>query len=238
MILLIDNYDSFTDNLARYFRRLGVDVRILRNDREELDEVAAQAKAIVISPGPCGPLQAGRCISMVRAWSGHIPILGVCLGHQVICHAWGGKIVRARRPIHGQAFPMNFSKNTHLFSRIPSGTRFARYHSLIADEHSLPKCLEVIATCQTPSAEMSDHHHTEVMAVQHSEHPTYGVQFHPESILSEAGYQMLANFLEKTGWQSPQALPKLDLTDSKAAAWQRDIATSTTVEHTAVLPQY
>lgn len=257
MILLIDNYDSFTHNLARYIRRLGADVRILRNDAVELDLAASEAQAIVISPGPCGPLQAGRCIAMVQAWSGRIPILGICLGHQVICHAWGGRIVRASRPIHGQAFPMDFQPSD-LFSGICSGTRFARYHSLVAEIQSMPECLEIIATCQTPlknsGAEANINAKSssaaakevlaavEVMAVQHREHPTYGVQFHPESILSEAGYQLLANFLRQSSGQNDhqmvQTLPRLDLTDSRAENWQCESSAAAAVEHTAVLPQY
>jgi anthranilate synthase/aminodeoxychorismate synthase-like glutamine amidotransferase len=237
MILLIDNYDSFTHNLARYLRRLQVDVQILRNDVSELDSVATRATAIVISPGPCGPLQAGQSVTTVQRWSGRIPILGICLGHQVICHAFGGNIVRASRPIHGQAFPIDI-RSSDLFTGIPSGTCFARYHSLIAEESSLPKCLEVTATCQTPQRGVAGSSVVEVMAVQHRQHPTFGVQFHPESILSEAGYQLLANFLAKCGWQPPQTLPSLDLTDAKAAQWLHEHSVSTIAEHTAVLPQY
>ncbi len=237
MILLIDNYDSFVHNLARYLRRLQVDVQVMRNDASDLNAAAENARAIVISPGPCGPLQAGQCISIVQSWSGRLPILGICLGHQVICHAFGGRIVRASRPIHGQAFPMQLA-TSDLFAGISTGTRFARYHSLVAEAQSLPDCLKVVATCKT------QHHCNsttdfvdEVMAVQHQEHFTYGVQFHPESILSEAGYQLLANFLSKCGWQPPQSLPSSDLTDGKAANWQFENPQAAILEHTAVLPR-
>lgn len=236
MILLIDNYDSFVHNLARYLRRLKVDVLILRNDADELVEAVNRAQAIVISPGPCGPLQAGHCVAIVQSCSGRIPILGICLGHQVICHAFGGKIVRAGRPIHGQAFSIDFEES-ELFAAIPSGTRFARYHSLIADDQSLPDCLKVTATCQTPSLNQDVPPAIEIMAVEHREHPTYGVQFHPESILSEAGYQLLANFLVRCGWQLPSELPVLDLAEPKSYVGPDENAAGSLSEHTAVLPQ-
>jgi anthranilate synthase/aminodeoxychorismate synthase-like glutamine amidotransferase len=240
MILLIDNYDSFTHNLARYLRRLEVDVLVLRNDVAELEQAASSAEALVISPGPCGPLQAGKSIQQVQQWSGKKPILGICLGHQVICHAFGATIVRASRPIHGQAFSMQFGQSK-LFSGIPSGTRFARYHSLAVSEPTLPDCLEVIATCLTPRKDDLSATVSEVMAVQHRHHPTFGVQFHPESILSEAGYGVLSNFLLICGRKLTSQLPNSDLIDEKAANWHhQDTVTGhlESSEHTAVLPQY
>lgn len=237
MLLLIDNYDSFTYNLARYLRRLSVEVRVLRNDHVDLMASARQAQAIVLSPGPCGPLQAGKCISIVQELSGIRPILGICLGHQVICHAFGGRVVRAEKPVHGQAFAMQFVKPSRLFEGIPNQTRFARYHSLIAEPESLPGCLSVTATCETKAAEEASAVQ-EIMAVEHRTHLTFGVQFHPESILSEAGYRLLANFLNVSGWQVQDPLPQSDLTDSHLAKVDSEEVPEPAENHTAVLPQY
>lgn len=238
MLLLIDNYDSFTFNLARYFQRLTVDVVVLRNDHEDLCSTAEKASAIVISPGPCGPEQAGKSIEIVERFSGSIPILGICLGHQVICHAFGANIVRACRPIHGQAFAMDLAANSDLFQKIPSGTRFARYHSLIVDPASLPACFHITASCETSITIDSPDRVREVMAVEHVSHKTYGVQFHPESILSDAGYQLLANFLEQCGWSPTGELPPRDLTDTQFASRLREPVADASLNHTAVLPQY
>lgn len=228
MVLLIDNYDSFVHNLARYLRRLGVEVDILRNDSNLLAERACEASAIVISPGPCGPEQAGDCIRLVQEWSGLVPILGVCLGHQVICQAFGGDIVRANRPIHGMALPIKLYPS-RLFEGIKPVTRFARYHSLIVDPLTLPKCLSVIAeslpeddsgmpleiTEPKEAAWKACCENTErvaeIMAVEHSQHQTFGVQFHPESILSADGYKLLSNFLKLSGIAHEQQLPESDL---------------------------
>lgn len=237
MLLLIDNYDSFTFNLARYFQRLEVEVVVLRNDHVDLITTAEQSSAIVISPGPCGPEQAGKSIEIVERFSGKIPILGICLGHQVICHAFGANIVRACRPIHGQAFAMDLAANSDLFHNIPTGTRFARYHSLIVEPQSLPACFHITASCETPIAADSSERVREVMAVEHVSHATYGVQFHPESILSDAGYQLLANFLVKCGWHPAAQLPPRDLTDTQFAKRQRETMAEA-IDHTAVLPQY
>ncbi len=228
MVLLIDNYDSFAHNLARYLRRLDVEVLVLRNDAKELFEVASQSSAIVISPGPCGPDQSGQCIRLVQRFSGQIPILGVCLGHQIICQAFGGRVVRASRPIHGRAMPIRVL-DSPLFQGLSSTVRFARYHSLIADWASLPDCLRVIAS-SLPDVEECDQFDElaswsvddrpemvpveftpEIMAVEHVEHPTFGVQFHPESILSEDGYRLLSNFLVLCGTPRPGKLPESDL---------------------------
>ena len=228
MLLLIDNYDSFVHNLARYLRRLGAEVVVARNDSTELIELSRRAESIVISPGPCGPEQAGGCISLVEQLSGRIPILGICLGHQVICHALGGRIIRARRPIHGMCLPIQLTSSP-IFAGLPSVARFARYHSLIADFKSLPDCLRVIATSLSdeviPTEPGGELHRssaetstcpdplevTEIMAVEHVSHLTFGVQFHPESILSEHGYRILSNFLALSGMILATDLPDSDL---------------------------
>ena len=214
-LLLVDNYDSFVYNLARYFKRLSVQVLVVRNDHSELLSEAMSADAIVISPGPCGPDQAGGSTELVQKLSGVKPILGICLGHQVICQAMGGTIIRAHRPIHGQAFPMELSRDSQLFQGIPSGTHFARYHSLIADSDTLPAVLRTTATC-TLRDKRSGPEIREIMAVQHCTHLTFGVQFHPESILSHSGYQLLSNFLASSGAKVADRLPCLDLTATAA----------------------
>jgi anthranilate synthase/aminodeoxychorismate synthase-like glutamine amidotransferase len=223
MILLIDNYDSFTYNLARYLRRLGMCVRVLRNDSLELPVVAEACEAIVISPGPCGPDQAGQSIWAVKQFSGTKPILGICLGHQAIAQAFGGRIIRARKPIHGRALPIHMLSHP-LFAGIAPKTGFARYHSLVVEKSSLPDCLRVIATGYSEDSEKSANKLTsklvskltsegssEIMALEHRQHPTYGVQFHPESVLSTSGYRLLANFLSISGFGSPHSLPEPDL---------------------------
>jgi anthranilate synthase/aminodeoxychorismate synthase-like glutamine amidotransferase len=234
MILLIDNYDSFTYNLDRYLRRLGSMVEVVRNDQPQLDSLLAECAGIVLSPGPCGPLQAGRCIEVVQRLSGIKPILGICLGHQVIGQAFGGDIVRASRPIHGQAFAMELTPS-ELFEGIPNRSKFARYHSLVIDSQRLPSCLTAIAHCDTPSTSSQLPTAREIMAVEHRQHPTYGVQFHPESILSDAGYRLLANFLTVCHQPSVEPLPGLDLTDVRQRTCQLE---TLELEHTAVLPQY
>ena len=188
MILLIDNYDSFVHNLARYFNRLGPETRVVRNDAIDAQRIRRLGpSAIVISPGPCTPNEAGCSLAVVRDLSGEIPILGVCLGHQAIGAAFGGRIVRAPQPVHGRS-----SLITHpsrgLFAGLPSPLPVGRYHSLVVAE-PLPSELEVIARGQDGI----------VMALAHRRHPTFGVQFHPESILTEGGYDLLANFLRVAG---------------------------------------
>ncbi len=180
MILIVDNYDSFVHNIARYIRELGHEASVVRNDDvpEEID-----AKAIVISPGPCTPLEAGASLAVIQRYSGTIPILGVCLGHQAIGQVFGGKVVRARHPMHGDASPIHHDNST-LFTNLRQGFNVGRYHSLIVEE------LE--ATPLQVTARSDD---GEIMALQHREHQTFGVQFHPESILTEHGYDMLQNFL-------------------------------------------
>ena len=188
MILLIDNYDSFAHNLARYFRQLGQAVTIVRNDQFSLEDVERYApSAIVMSPGPCTPQEAGRCLSVVDRYLNSIPILGICLGHQVICEALGGRICRVP-PVHGRDCLLSHNGNL-LFDKIDNPFLAGRYHSLIAERNTLPACLQVIS-------ETSD---DIVMAVQHRQYPVVGVQFHPESILTPCGYRLLANFLGIAG---------------------------------------
>ncbi len=232
MILLIDNYDSFVFNLARYLTRLGASVRVVRHDDSQLFSLAEQSKAIVLSPGPRGPEHAGQCVAIVQQMSGKIPILGICLGHQVICYALGGRIQRAAKPIHGRALPIALG-DSPLFAGIGRIARFARYHSLVAAPESMPDCLRVVAHSldesdgdTSPAHEMGiNYPHTragtrlsspnpfqqEIMAVQHREHLTFGVQFHPESILSNDGYRLLANFLRVSGLGQIEELPESDL---------------------------
>jgi len=185
MILLIDNYDSFVYNLARYVRELGAEPTVLRNDALSLDEVAALAPShIVISPGPCSPAESGISTELVRRFGASIPILGVCLGHQCIGAAYGGEIVRALRPMHGKTSAIRHD-STGVFAGLPSPLTATRYHSLVIATGSLPESLR--ATARSDDGE--------IMAVQHHSHPVHGVQFHPESVLTEYGYRMLDNFL-------------------------------------------
>jgi anthranilate synthase/aminodeoxychorismate synthase-like glutamine amidotransferase len=200
MILLIDNYDSFVHNLARYLQRLGQETLVVRND----EIVPAQAArhnpaAIVLSPGPCTPTEAGASLAIVRELAGKVPMLGVCLGHQTIGAAFGARIVRAPQPVHGRASAVTHN-STGIFAGLPTPLTVGRYHSLIVDEPSLPPDLAV--TAQTDDGV--------VMALAHRRWPIYGVQFHPESILTEGGYTLLANFLELAGVKPLHDIPHLD----------------------------
>jgi anthranilate synthase/aminodeoxychorismate synthase-like glutamine amidotransferase len=185
MILLIDNYDSFVYNLARYVRELGEVPLVRRHDAVTVDEIAALAPShIIISPGPCTPNEAGISTEVVRQLGERIPVLGVCLGHQCIGAAYGGEIVRAGRPMHGK--PSRIHHQGHgLFAGLPSPFTATRYHSLVIAPASVPPDLRVTATSEDG----------EIMAVQHARNPVYGVQFHPESVLSEQGYRLLDHFL-------------------------------------------
>lgn len=186
MILVIDNYDSFVFNVARYLDRLGGHTRVVRNDALTLADIEAlQPTSIIVSPGPCTPAEAGISRDLVRAFSGRLPILGVCLGHQVIGEVFGGTVIRALKPMHGRASELHHEA-TDLFEAIPSPTTVGRYHSLIVEE--TPAMLEDLRI-DARSAE------GEIMALSHRAHPTYGIQFHPESVLSEQGELIFKNFL-------------------------------------------
>ncbi len=190
MILVIDNYDSFVHNLARYFRLLGCQVEVRRNDQITLDEIqdrieAKKIQLIVLSPGPCTPNEAGICLNLVRQLHQQIPILGVCLGHQVIAQALGGQVVEWHQPIHGQADFIHHDQQ-HEFEGVENPFPAARYHSLVVQPDALPPCLEV-------SAWLSDQ---TIMAIRHKQLPIVGFQFHPESILTQPGLQLLLGFLE------------------------------------------
>ena len=187
MILLIDNYDSFVHNLARYLVQLGQTTRVVRNDAVDLAEIRQlRPAAIVLSPGPCTPADAGCSVDVVQALGAELPMLGVCLGHQAIGVAYGGHVVRAPQPMHGRTSPVQH-RGRGLFRDIPSPLTACRYHSLVLDRESLPACLDVTAWTDDGT----------VMAVAHRQWPVFGVQFHPESILTEAGYQLLENFLSR-----------------------------------------
>lgn len=203
MILLIDNYDSFVYNLRRYLVRLGQDVEVIRNDHLDLATISAERyQAIIISPGPCGPDQAGSCLELVRQCCGSIPMLGVCLGHQIIWQALGGQIRRAKTPIHGRASQVRLD-SSQLFSNCDSPLWVARYHSLVADGELPPRNVRVVAWSDDD----------EIMAFEHTDWPIFGVQFHPESILTTCGYQLLQNFLAAAELSSPDLLPQSDLRD-------------------------
>jgi len=207
MILVIDNYDSFVYNLARYFVQLGQETVVFRNDKLTSGEIRGlQPDAIVLSPGPCTPDEAGICVDVVKSLGDIIPILGVCLGHQAIVAAMGGKIVRAAQPMHGQASEIQHTGNG-LFAGIPQPMSVGRYHSLVADPLHLPDCLEVLAHGDADT----------IMAVSHREYPIYGVQFHPESVLTEFGYQLLANFLTESGLSSESIAPAI--AETAHSAW-------------------
>ena len=185
MVLLIDNYDSFTYNLAQYFGELGCELTIKRNDEISLDEIAALApEHICISPGPCTPRDAGISKDIVLRFAANVPILGVCLGHQCIAEAYGGKIMRASSLVHGKSSLIRHNRSG-LFADLPAPFEAGRYHSLVVERSSFPACLEIIAESED----------NEIMALRHREFPVYGVQFHPESILTREGKKILARFL-------------------------------------------
>ena len=191
MIIVIDNYDSFTFNLVQYLGELGADLTVFRNDEKRVDEIAEmRPEAIVLSPGPCTPAEAGISIPLIQELGPRVPILGVCLGHQAIGAAYGGRVVRARRLMHGKTSPIAH-EGVGIFEGIPSPFQVARYHSLVIEPETLPAELEVIAWTAEEGYE------DEIQAVRHREHPVWGVQFHPESIASEHGLQLLRNFLAR-----------------------------------------
>lgn len=191
MLLMIDNYDSFTYNVVQYLGELGAEVQVFRNDAISVDEIAELAPdQIVLSPGPCTPNEAGISLAVVEAFAGKIPLLGVCLGHQSIGQAFGGKIVKASRVMHGKLSPITHS-GSGVFKGLENPFTATRYHSLVIDQASLPDCLEVTAWTENADGSVE-----EIMGVRHKELLVEGVQFHPESILSEHGHQLLQNFLE------------------------------------------
>jgi len=188
MLLMIDNYDSFTYNIVQYFGELGEEVQVFRNDRITLEEIEAiRPDRLVISPGPCSPEEAGISVAAIRRFSGRIPLLGVCLGHQSIGAAFGGRVVRSVSLMHGKTSPIHHN-GAGLFSGLPSPFNATRYHSLVVERESFPDCLEITAWVENG----------EVMGLAHKDLPVWGVQFHPESILTEGGMQILRNFLEMT----------------------------------------
>ncbi|MCA3556202.1 aminodeoxychorismate/anthranilate synthase component II [Aestuariivirga sp.] len=184
MILIVDNYDSFVHNVARYFEELGQRTRVVRNDGVTARDLGA-ARAIVISPGPCTPTEAGQSMAIMRDCSGKLPILGICLGHQVMGEVFGGLVTRAKRPMHGESSEINHD-GQGIFEGLPQRFSAGRYHSLIVELEG--RGTPLIVTARSDEGE--------IMGLRHASHPTYGVQFHPESILTEGGYDMLRNFLK------------------------------------------
>lgn len=190
MILMIDNYDSFTYNLVQYFGELGADIKVVRNDEITVSEIAVLApEKIVISPGPCTPTEAGISVETIKTFAGKIPLLGVCLGHQSIGQAFGGKVIRAPYVMHGKTSPV-YHSNIGVFKGLSNPFQATRYHSLVIEKESLPDCLEITAWTQNDDGSIA-----EIMGVKHKTLAVEGVQFHPESILTEHGHDMLRNFL-------------------------------------------
>jgi anthranilate synthase component II len=189
MLILIDNYDSFTYNLVHFLGELGAESEVIRNDKATADAVLAKKpSAIVLSPGPCTPNEAGICLDLITAAAGKVPLLGVCLGHQSIGQAYGGKVIRAPEPLHGKLSTIRH-EDKGVFKGLPASFNVTRYHSLVVERDSLPAELEI-------TAETDD---GIIMGLQHKTQPVHGVQFHPESIASEQGHALLANFLELAG---------------------------------------
>lgn len=191
MLLMIDNYDSFTYNLVQYFGELGQDVRVYRNDKITIEEIEKlNPDHIVISPGPCTPNEAGISIDVINHFKGKIPMLGVCLGHQSIGQAFGGKIIHAHEIMHGKTSDI-YHNNTDVFKGFENPFTATRYHSLVIEKESLPDCFEITAWTQTKDGNID-----EIMGIKHKELPISGVQFHPESILTSYGHELLSNFLK------------------------------------------
>lgn len=208
MILLIDNYDSFVHNLARYFQRLGQPTHVVRNDAVDADAVARlRPAAIVLSPGPCTPADAGCSVAVVHQLGDQIPMLGVCLGHQAMAAAHGGRIVRAAEPLHGRTSAVVHDGHG-LFAGVPSPLTVCRYHSLVVKEATLPPQLRVTARADDGA----------VMALQHASRPLYGVQFHPEAALTDHGYALLANFLRLAGLPVTVDVPALAAAENRSPA--------------------
>ena len=192
MLLMIDNYDSFTYNLVQYLQTLGAEVKVIRNDELSVAQIEALApERIVISPGPCTPNEAGVCVDVIRQLGPRVPILGVCLGHQSLGQAYGGEVVRAKTIMHGKTSRIRHD-GLGVFAGLPDAYVATRYHSLVVSRESLPACLEISAW-----TDHEDGSFDEIMGLRHREHPVEGVQFHPESILTEHGHALLKNFLER-----------------------------------------
>ncbi|MEP5766130.1 MAG: aminodeoxychorismate/anthranilate synthase component II [Halieaceae bacterium] len=192
MLLMIDNYDSFTYNVVQYLGELGAEVEVLRNDQVDVATIEAmQPERIVISPGPCTPNEAGISMAVIEAFAGRLPLLGICLGHQSIGQVYGGAIVRARQVMHGKTSPIHHS-GVGVFAGLSNPFEATRYHSLVIDAASLPECLEITAWTETVDGELD-----EIMGVRHRELQVEGVQFHPESILTAHGHDLLRNFLNQ-----------------------------------------
>ena len=193
MLLMIDNYDSFTYNVVQYLAELGADVQVYRNDEITVEEIEAlNPERLVISPGPCTPNEAGISMAAIRHFAGKLPILGICLGHQAIGQVYGGNIIRAGQVMHGKVSPV-YHEDKGVFRGLSNPLQATRYHSLVIDKTSLPDCLEVTAWTRN-----SDGSVEEIMGVRHKTLPIEGVQFHPESIMTEQGHELLRNFLKQT----------------------------------------
>lgn len=191
MLIMIDNYDSFTYNIVQYLAELGADVEVFRNDEISVEEIKEKAPShLVISPGPCNPDKAGISLAAIKSFAGKLPILGICLGHQSIGQAFGGKIVRANQIMHGKTSNI-YHNGTSVFAGLPNAYTATRYHSLVIEKSSMPDCLEVTAWTQNEQGEVD-----EIMGVRHKEFEVHGVQFHPESILTEHGHALLKNFIK------------------------------------------
>ncbi|HIZ49738.1 MAG TPA: aminodeoxychorismate/anthranilate synthase component II [Candidatus Pseudomonas excrementavium] len=194
MLLMIDNYDSFTWNVVQYLGELGAEVKVVRNDELTVAEIEAlQPERIVISPGPCTPNEAGVSVPVLRHFAGRLPILGICLGHQSIGQAFGGEVVRAREAMHGKTSPVHH-RDLGVFAGLADPLTVTRYHSLVVQRDTLPDCLEMTAWTQHADGTVD-----EIMGLRHRQYMIEGVQFHPESILSEQGHELLANFLKQQG---------------------------------------
>ncbi len=192
MLLMLDNYDSFTYNLVQYLRELGQEVEVHRNDEISVADIEAKSpEFILVSPGPCTPDEAGISLEVIEHFAGKIPLLGVCLGHQSLGQVWGGKVVRAEKVMHGKTSQVHHN-DKGVFSGLPNPFTATRYHSLVIEKSSVPNCLEVTAWTENESGEID-----EIMGVKHNEFQQEGVQFHPESILTEHGHDLLNNFLQQ-----------------------------------------
>lgn len=215
MILIIDNYDSFTYNLYQYIGELYSDIKVARNDEITIAEIEALCpNALIISPGPCYPKDAGISIKAIKHFSGKIPILGVCLGHQSIAEAFGGKVVIAKEQLHGKSTEITISTDNPLFTGLPKKIKVARYHSLIVDSETLPKCLEITAYDSK----------NQIMAIRHKEHPTYGVQFHPESVMTDTGRKIIENFLNNIAGIKTKASDNIMVPESERTELKKYIA--------------